>query len=261
MGKKSGQQQDENQKRLNRIRRRLQAPVSPERGKTPPAFPRSQSTKKSKKPEDEDVVELVPIEDFHESDELAERSADNREEEFPAAKEASAEQTDKPSRETASASDIDLAHQVLMERYRRLKQRLEAAIPWRGKYETILNSCLQTVSDLDEALEILDQADQQMAVKDESSDSDESRAVFTQRIADGIRYVRDRLLDTLQQQEEVSRIEPLLGDPVDPTRHEVVDCMDGDDLPEGTIGEIVEFGYSRAGVTIRPARVRVVKSR
>jgi len=219
---------DEQKERMSRIRRRLQKPP----GLQEQAAKEGESSAENS---EEEVVEMISLDEETES---AEKEADGKNE------------------------NAEILYQSLMERYRRLKERLDAALPWRSKYEDLLNSCLQTITDLDGALEIMDRRGGETIEEGlESSQDSDNSVVFIERIAEGVHSVRDKLLDALQKEDEIMRIEPLLGDPIDPAQHEVVDCIDGEDLPDGTIGEVIEFGYSRAGATIRPARVRVVKSR
>lgn len=71
---------------------------------------------------------------------------------------------------------------------------------------------------------------------------------------DGMRHIRSAFAATLEAEGVQS-----IGDvhvPFDPTRHEAVESVPGDE-PPGTVLEVVSRGYVHAGTVLRPAKVRV----
>jgi molecular chaperone GrpE len=74
--------------------------------------------------------------------------------------------------------------------------------------------------------------------------------------------IRDGVETTLKQfdeqlrRENVERIDPEVGDDVDPERHETLATIAADQ-PEGTVAEVHRPGYEMAGKIIRPAQVAV----
>lgn len=74
-------------------------------------------------------------------------------------------------------------------------------------------------------------------------------------IRDGVSTTLDQF-DRVLDQENVERIEPEVGDEVDPERHEVLTTVDSDQ-PEGYIADLYRPGYEMAGRVVRPAQVTV----
>jgi len=62
--------------------------------------------------------------------------------------------------------------------------------------------------------------------------------------------------DTVLEEEGVTPIEPVPGDEVDPTRHQVMMRVESDQ-PEGTVVDLYRPGYEMAGSIIQEAQVTV----
>lgn len=76
----------------------------------------------------------------------------------------------------------------------------------------------------------------------------------TKNFARGVQLTRDSLLKVLEQ-EGVVPIEDV--DKFDPARHHAVATVERDDVPPGTIVDIVRRGYTWRDKALRPADVRV----
>jgi len=74
-------------------------------------------------------------------------------------------------------------------------------------------------------------------------------------IRDGIERTLEKF-DRELDREDVERIEPAVGEATDPTRHEVLATVAGDQ-PEGRIAGVHRPGYEMAGKVLRPAQVTV----
>jgi molecular chaperone GrpE len=79
----------------------------------------------------------------------------------------------------------------------------------------------------------------------------------TDEVAVGLDMLHKQLMDVLKTEglEEISTVGKLL----DPERHEVVNYVERDDVPENTIVEEVRKGYLLNGRALRPAMVIVTK--
>lgn len=73
----------------------------------------------------------------------------------------------------------------------------------------------------------------------------------------GILYIQKNLLDVMSQRGVVP-IEAKPGDPFDPTRHEAIGTVEGDQ-PEETIASVVAQGYMLHDRVLRPTQVTVNK--
>lgn len=76
-------------------------------------------------------------------------------------------------------------------------------------------------------------------------------------VAVGLDMLHKQLMDVLKTEglEEISTV----GNLLDPERHEVVNYVERDDVPENTIVEEVQRGYLLNGRVLRPAMVIVTK--
>lgn len=72
---------------------------------------------------------------------------------------------------------------------------------------------------------------------------------------EGIRAIHRQLMAVLAS-EGVDRIDPK-GEPFDPVHHDAIARVERADLPEGTIIEVVQVGYTLKGTTLRAPRVVV----
>ena len=75
----------------------------------------------------------------------------------------------------------------------------------------------------------------------------------------GFYMIRAQLEDSLRKR-GLERIEMGLGGALETSRHEAVGEIESNESP-GSIGEVVERGYSFGGKVIRPARVRLAKAK
>jgi molecular chaperone GrpE len=85
-----------------------------------------------------------------------------------------------------------------------------------------------------------------------------SRALSTDEGADirgGVETTLDQF-DRELDRENVDRIEPSVGEPTDPVRHEVLATVPSDQ-PADTIADVHRPGYEMAGKVLRPAQVTV----
>ena len=103
-----------------------------------------------------------------------------------------------------------------------------------------------------ELLPIIDSLDQALVAVDKQSDP---HAIIT-----GVRLIYRQLLGLLEQ-EGVTRI-PTVGEPFDPHKHEAVAQVETNDgTADHTIVEEVQVGYMMHGKVVRPAIVKVAKSK
>ena len=106
--------------------------------------------------------------------------------------------------------------------------------------ETVIRELLPIVDSLDQALVAVDRQSDALAV------------------VKGIHLIYRQLLGLLDK-EGVKRI-PTIGERFDPHRHEAVAQIEaGDGVPEETVTEEVQVGYTMHGRVIRPAMVKVAK--
>lgn len=77
-------------------------------------------------------------------------------------------------------------------------------------------------------------------------------------LLDGVRAVQSSFAQAMTSN-KVVRIEPV-GEPFDPNLHEAIFEVPGTDLPNGTVAQVVEPGYTLHDRLLRPARVGVAKS-
>ena len=73
----------------------------------------------------------------------------------------------------------------------------------------------------------------------------------------GMQIVHDQWMSVLKQQ-LVQEIAPQPGEPFDPNRHEAI-MQQVSDLPEGSVVQTLQKGYSLHDRTLRPAGVSVAK--
>ena len=100
-------------------------------------------------------------------------------------------------------------------------------------------------------LPIVDSLDHALVAVDKQSDP--------QAVIKGIHLIYRQLLGLLEK-EGVKRI-PTVGERFDPHKHEAVAQVEADGKPEDTVAEEVQVGYTMHGKVIRPAIVKVAKSR
>jgi molecular chaperone GrpE len=81
----------------------------------------------------------------------------------------------------------------------------------------------------------------------------------TATILRGMQIVHDQWLNVLKQQ-QVQEIAPQPGEPFDPNRHEALMQQPTSDLPEGSVVQTLQKGYSLHDRTLRPAQVSVAKN-
>jgi molecular chaperone GrpE len=67
----------------------------------------------------------------------------------------------------------------------------------------------------------------------------------------------ERSLQGVLERHQVKRIEPKVGEKLDPNRHQAMFEVPRADLPPGTIAEVVQSGYLIADRLLRPAMVGV----
>ena len=80
-----------------------------------------------------------------------------------------------------------------------------------------------------------------------------------EEIAVGLNMIQKQLTDILRGEglEEI----PSTGKPFDPTRHEAVNYVETDEVPENTVLEELRRGYTLNGTVIRPSLVTVSRSK
>ena len=124
------------------------------------------------------------------------------------------------------------------------KKRLHREKEEFAKYaaKTVLRDLLPIIDSLDQALVAVDkQADPQAIIK-------------------GVHLIYRQLLGLLQK-EGVARI-PTVGELFDPHQHEAVAQVEvDDDTQDGTVISEVQVGYTMHGQVLRPAMVKVTKSK
>jgi molecular chaperone GrpE len=83
------------------------------------------------------------------------------------------------------------------------------------------------------------------------------KSLKVEEIAVGLGLLQKQLTEVLRTEglEEI----PTVGKPLNPECHEVVSCVERDDLPENTIIEELRRGYLLNGKVIRPSLVVVTK--
>ncbi|HEV3005146.1 MAG TPA: nucleotide exchange factor GrpE [Pirellulales bacterium] len=83
------------------------------------------------------------------------------------------------------------------------------------------------------------------------------RRVLLEALLDGYRVIQKRLAQTMLA-EGIARIDAL-GKPVDPEQMVVVEVVDADDRPVGTVHEELRRGYTWKGRLLRCAEVRATR--
>ena len=81
-------------------------------------------------------------------------------------------------------------------------------------------------------------------------------AISVRQLADGVRIARDELTKVLTDQ-GVSRIDPGVGDPFDPVRHEAMLRQEAEGIETDHIVMILQPGYAVGERVLRPAKVAV----
>jgi len=86
-----------------------------------------------------------------------------------------------------------------------------------------------------------------------------NRSLPPEEIAVGLNMIQKQLTDVLRGEglEEI----PSTGKPFDPTRHEAVNYVETDEVPENTVLEELRRGYTLNGTVIRPSLVTVSRSK
>ena len=128
--------------------------------------------------------------------------------------------------------------------YENTKKRLQREKEEFAKYaaEAVIRNLLPIIDSLDQAL---------VAVEKQAD---------PQAIIEGVQLIYRQLLGLLEQ-EGVKRI-PTVGERFDPHTHEAVAQVDAPDgTPPDTIVEEVHVGYTMHGKVIRPAMVKIAKTR
>lgn len=75
----------------------------------------------------------------------------------------------------------------------------------------------------------------------------------------GVQYIYSQLLAALQKN-EVTLIDPKVGEPFDEKRHESVASVSAaEGVAHGTIAEIVQKGYALHGKILQPAKVKIAE--
>ncbi|WP_159719097.1 nucleotide exchange factor GrpE [Geminicoccus flavidas] len=67
----------------------------------------------------------------------------------------------------------------------------------------------------------------------------------------------ERSLQTVLERHQVKRIDPQIGEKLDPNRHQAMFEVPRDDLAPGTIAEVMQAGYLIADRLLRPAMVGI----
>ena len=121
------------------------------------------------------------------------------------------------------------------------RNRLEAESKLNLKYanERLIKSLLPVIDNFERALS------QDPAKSDPAT------------ILRGMQIVHDQWLNVLKQQ-QVQEIAPQPGEPFDPNHHEAL-MQQVSDLPEGSVVQVMQKGYSLHDRTLRPAQVSVAK--
>ncbi len=87
---------------------------------------------------------------------------------------------------------------------------------------------------------------------------DEAAREPMKRLLEGVRATERALLSTMKKH-GVKRIDSA-GEPFDPNLHEAVAVIERDDLPAGTVADVLQPGYLHHDRLLRPAMVKVAKS-
>ena len=120
---------------------------------------------------------------------------------------------------------------------RRAEMRADNEV--RSARERLLNSVLPVVDDFDRAFQ---------AVPDDARES---------TWVEGFALIQRKLQGILQR-EGVTSIDAT-GQPFDVTRHQAVMVEDADDVPSGTVLEVLQQGYMLDDRVLRPAMVKVAQ--
>ena len=146
-----------------------------------------------------------------------------------------------------------------------------------AELESELEATREEASDLESRLR-RKQADFQNYKKRQKRRMEEEKQRATEDLVERLLDVRDNLARALDQDEDVdirsgvestldqfdqqldrenvSRIEPAVGEETDPKRHEVLATVESDQ-PEGTVAHVHRLGYTMAEKVLRPAQVAV----
>ena len=75
----------------------------------------------------------------------------------------------------------------------------------------------------------------------------------------GFEYIKKQLSDVLEHL-EVTQISTKVGDTFDPTKHDAIEKVSSDTLPENSIKSVHKSGYMFKNKVLRPAVVTVIKN-
>ncbi len=123
------------------------------------------------------------------------------------------------------------------------RRRLEADAEQRHAYanESLVRTLLPVIDNFDRAL------------------AQDVSKIDTNDLLKGIALVREQLRTALVGQ-SVEEIAPRSGDAFDPNQHQAL-IQQPSDLPEGSITQLLQKGFSMKGRVIRPAQVAVAASK
>jgi molecular chaperone GrpE len=152
----------------------------------------------------------------------------------------------------------------LLADYENAKKRLQREKDEFARYasETLIRELLPVLDSLDQALVAVDPSTPpaEAGLARDSAPSGLRRQPDMEAIVKGVHLIHRQLLGLLRK-EGVVRI-PTVGEPFDPHKHEAVAQLDvTDGTPDETVVEEVQVGYTMHGKVIRPAMVKVAKSR
>jgi molecular chaperone GrpE len=122
---------------------------------------------------------------------------------------------------------------------RRAERQQDEAV--RFAASGLARDLLPTLDNLSRALESLRQAP-----------ADET----TRNLLAGVAATERGLLEALRKH-GIERIEPRLGEPFDPHRHQAMFQVDGSPQPPGTVAQVLQPGYTQHERLLRPALVGV----
>jgi molecular chaperone GrpE len=84
------------------------------------------------------------------------------------------------------------------------------------------------------------------------------KATDTDALRKGVEMIHRRMLGVLTREGLEMLGEE--GEPFDPSRHEVLEVVNREDLPENTVARVLQRGYRLNGKLLRPARVQVTRA-
>jgi len=167
--------------------------------------------------------------------------------------------------ETVVDESADLATQLEQERQRTAEMK-EKFVRMLADVENVRRRHERELEDTKKyaitsfAREMLDVADNlNRALQSVPQSEREQASEFMKNLLTGIEMT-EKSLHEIFERHQIRRIEPEIGEKFDPNRHQAMFEVPNDELPKGSVAQVMQVGYGIADRTLRPALVGVAKS-